>query len=124
MENNTETVEIKMSEKEILEQYLNDSDVQNKINETCIYLNDISHGNWISFDQLCKKSFYKNEKELKALLDLIVLSKKAISKLDKDKKIIYKFTLTKELRKKVLETHIKNLNEQISILQKELSLLN
>lgn len=120
MENTKNTTEeINIDSKQIIEEYLNDEKIKNQINETSTYFYNISKGNWIDIDRLIKKSFFKNEQELKNILDLILLSKRALSKNVKGK-IIYKFTLTKEDRVKGLVSHIEYLKQQISILEKEL----
>ncbi len=113
-----ESVVLQMSDKEAIEQYFNDDSVKEKLDLHAIHFNEVAHGNWVTVERLVKKSQIKKPLEVKMILDILVMSKRAFAKKEGDV-IKYKITLGKESRKRVLENQIKNLEDALISLKAE-----
>lgn len=122
MQDNTqtqETVEFEVSQEQLINESLSNPDVQQKLDIFATHIAEVSHNNWITVDQMIKKSRIKNRTELLTFLDLLVFTRKAFVK--KDKEVVkYKITLSIEMRKKVLSTQITDLKNMVKILEEEL----
>lgn len=105
---------------DIINSFLSDPDIQEKLDLVSIHLNDVSKGNWIGVNQLRKKSKIKDISELTNFLDLLVMSKRAFSK-KTDGVLFYKITLNKQQRIKVLKSAIKEFTDAIEAYKKELN---
>lgn len=108
--------------KAIIDQYLTDEKVVARLDEMMIHLSEVSKSKWVSVRELQKKSRIKEPKELYMILDLLVLSKRALSKKVGDI-TMYRFTLNPNQRKKVLAHYIKELEAQLDGLKKEFNSL-
>lgn len=114
-----ETVEIESNAEELIQEAITNPEVQRKLDIVALHVNEVAHKNWISVEQLLKKSRIKDRGELVTFLDLLVMTKKAFVK--KEKNVVkYKITLTPELRKQVLSTQITELKNTVKILEAEL----
>ena len=108
--------------KAIIDQYLTDEKVVAQLDEMVVHLSEVSKSKWVSARELQKKSRIKEPKELYMILDLLVLSKRALSKKVGDI-TMYRFTLNPNQRKKVLAHYIKELEAQLDGLKKEFNSL-
>lgn len=106
----------------VIAEYLADEKVQENLNEMAIHFSEVSKNKWVSVREIQKRSRVKKPEELTMLLDLLVLAKKAISKKVGDI-FMYRFTLDKNQRKKVLTRYIAELKSQVSSLEEELNSL-
>lgn len=117
--NKEENIILESSSKDIINEYLNDQKTIEKLDELAIHFNEISRNKWIGLNFLERKSIIKNKQELSMLLDLLILSKRAFAK-----KVggvtMYRFTLNKDQRKKVLQNTIKEMEGVLATYKKEL----
>ena len=116
-------IEVESTPLDIIDNYFNDEDVKEQLDTIAIHLNEVSRGKWVGLNFFKRKSRIKKYEELKTHLDLLVMSKRAFSKKVGDI-LLYKITLNKDQRKKVLKSVIKELKESLNVYEKELEELN
>lgn len=119
MENEVVEQTVEANPVDMIKEYLDDPKVMDNLNQVSAHFAEVAHNNWVTIDRLLKKSRVKNLKELTVYLDLLVLTKKAFVK-KVGEEIKYKITLTKETRKKVLESQIAEIKNTLTILEEEL----
>lgn len=125
--NEDDYITSEISEEDIIKQYLADEKTQEQLNDLALNFHQISKGNWIDIEQIYKKSFIKkNHKdkaaavsEIRMFLDLLIMSKRAFVK-NKNGQLVYKITLNKDSRKKLILNQIKEYENAIENLKKEL----
>lgn len=108
----------RVPDEEIIKQRLNDPEVKAQLIGTAQYLNERFHGNWFDLAQMMKKTSWKTVNDCLRVLNLLKLSDLLMAKMDKVEK--YKITLTKDVRKEIIQAqilvhqkHIENLNAEL-----------
>lgn len=112
----------KLSDKEVLDNYLNDEQIKTNHRKIAEFLEQRFRGNWFTLDQIVKKTNVKSFPDAQQMMLGLHLFGLSTSK--EDKGIVkFKITLSSKERIKVLEEHKQNHLKQIELLEAEIAKL-
>lgn len=111
-------VVVETSAEEILKEYISDENNLKRLDELAIQFNTLTRGKWFTVTDLGKKVLKDMKPHLSLYLDLLVITNKAFAK-KKGEMIIYKITLNKDQRRKVVQNYITELENTLEHYRKE-----
>lgn len=113
---------VETNPEQILTKYLSDKDNIERLDELAIQFNTLTRGKWFSVAELESKVLKDMKPYVSLYLDLLTLSKKAFSK-KRGEVFVYKITLNKEQRKKLITNYIVELENSLKHFREELESL-
>lgn len=119
-----EDLVVDLTPKEVIEAYLNDPKVKDNLIQLALSLYKASNGKWVTPQEVHKKSEYRGDlTEFKQMIDLLIMSKLAFSKIEKGGFLKIKITLNKDARKATLVQQISQMEQTLIILKDELDFI-
>lgn len=122
MNNTIITEHQKLSDKEVLDNYLNDEEIKNNHRKIAQFLEERFRGNWFSIEQITKKTNIKSIRDATQMMFGLSLFGLSTSK-EQDGLTKFKITLSSQERIKVLQEHRENHVKQIELLDAEIAKL-
>lgn len=116
-------VVVETSTEEILKEYISDENNLKRLDELAIQFNTFTRGKWFTLNDLSKKVLKDMKPYISLYMDLLVMTNKAFAK-KKGEMVVYKITLNKDQRKKIIQNYIVELESSLDHYRKELESLN